>query len=497
MGIRLTILIAVVPAIAMLMFIYHRDKREKEPVKFLVLLCVLGAASTIPAAIVELIGEKVIHNLGLPYATELFVECIFLIGMAEELGKFLISTCVTWKNKSFNHSYDAIVYTVCVSLGFAILENILYVFTGGISTGILRAFTAVPLHCGVGVIMGTFYGKARECAYKDDRGAVIGYMVLAYIIPVIVHGAYDYSAFKTSYNISGSAMFFIILILIYVVAVWLIIYCSNHDHRIDGLPESADIGYYRKEYRRYRQGYGYGYGNTNNAGNYNPYGSNNPYVNNMNNGSNNPYANNMNNGSNNPYVNNMNNGSNNPYANNMNNGNNNPYANNMNNGYNSPYINNMNSNYNPYGNNTNNSYGTGYNAGSNNTYRNNNYNNTYGGNNYNGGVNDNYNSNYNYMNSANPGNMNNLNSYGNVSHNNPYNNNYNNSYVNNNINNNNTNNSNYNQQGNNNNYNSYNQQTNTDNYSSYNQQATDNNYNGNYNLYNNGYQNTSNQGNAE
>jgi RsiW-degrading membrane proteinase PrsW (M82 family) len=432
MGVRLTILIAVVPAIAMLMFIYHRDKREKEPVKFLVLLCVLGAASTIPAAIIELLGETVVQELELSTNSALFFECFFIVGVTEELGKFLISTCVTWKNKSFKHSYDAIVYTACVSLGFALLENILYVFTGGISTGIFRAFTAVPLHCGVGVIMGAFYGKARESAYKEDGGAVIGFMALAYIVPVIIHGAYDYAAFGTAYNISEGAMFFVILALVYVAAIWLIIYCSNHDHRIDGLPETADIGYYRKEYKRFHQGYGYGYNNVNNMGNYNPYGNNE-------NVSGNPYA--------------------------------------------------------------------------------------YSGNNYNGGVNNNYNSNYNYINYANPGNINNQNSYSNAGYNNQYNNNYNNSYSNNSINNNNADNSNYNngynqqinnnnynsynqqannnyyssynQQANNNYYNNYNQQTNTNNYSGYNQQTGNNNYNDSYNTYNNEYQNNDNWGNTD
>jgi hypothetical protein len=372
------------------------------------------------------------------------------------LGKFLISTCVTWKNKSFKHSYDAIVYTACVSLGFALLENILYVFTGGISTGIFRAFTAVPLHCGVGVIMGAFYGKARESAYKEDSGAVIGFMALAYIVPVIIHGAYDYAAFGTAYNVSQSITFFLILALIYVVAIWLIIYCSNHDHRIDGLPETADIGYYRKEYKRFQQGYGYGYNNVNNMGNYNPYRNNenvigNPYASGNGYGMNNNYANN--------YIN---------YANPGNINNQNPYSNV---GYNSQYNNNYN---NSYGNNSinnninnNNADNSNYNNGYNQYANNNNYSN------YNQQANNNY-SNYNQQ--AN----NNYSNYNQQTNNNSYNS--------------------YNQQDNNNNYNNYNQQANNNyynNYNNYNQQTNNNNYNGNYNTYNNGYQNNDNRGNTD
>ena len=69
---------------------------------------------------------------------------MLIVAPAEELGKFIVLRSITWKNKHFNYSYDAIVYAVFVSLGFAALENITYVFGSGVGTAFLRMFTAVP-----------------------------------------------------------------------------------------------------------------------------------------------------------------------------------------------------------------------------------------------------------------------------------------------------------------------------------------------------------------
>ena len=146
---------------------------------------------------------------------------------------------------------------VCASLGFAILENILYVASGGIGTGILRAFTAIPLHCTVGVIMGALYAKGREAAYAGDHAGMVGFMAWAYIVPVFIHGLYDYLVMAASYGYISEAWVFLILGVMYVLSIFLIFYCSAHDRRIDGRPETADYGMYRMDFRRPGRGYYY------------------------------------------------------------------------------------------------------------------------------------------------------------------------------------------------------------------------------------------------
>ena len=247
---RILIIIAVLPALILLGFIYMRDRKEKPPVKLMVLLLALGAGTIIPAVIAEFIGQLIIAQTDTDHQTMLLVLCFLVIGIVEELGKYLVTVCTTWKSREFQHSYDGVIYMVCASLGFAILENILYVASGGIGTGILRAFTAIPLHCTVGVIMGALYAKGREAAYAGDRAGMIGFMAWAYIVPVFIHGLYDYLVMAASYGYISEAWVFLILGVMYVLSIFLIFYCSAHDRRIDGRPETADYGMYRMDFRR-------------------------------------------------------------------------------------------------------------------------------------------------------------------------------------------------------------------------------------------------------
>lgn len=254
---RILIIIAVLPALILLGFIYMRDRKEKPPVKLMVLLLALGAGTIIPAAIAEFIGQLIVAQTDTDHQTMLLVLCFLVIGIVEELGKYLVTVCTTWKSREFQHSYDGVIYMVCASLGFAILENILYVASGGIGTGILRAFTAIPLHCTVGVIMGALYAKGREAAYAGDRAGMIGFMAWAYIVPVFIHGLYDYLVMAASYEYISEAWVFLILGVMYVLSIFLIFYCSAHDRRIDGRPETADYGMYRMDFRRPGRGYYY------------------------------------------------------------------------------------------------------------------------------------------------------------------------------------------------------------------------------------------------
>lgn len=219
---RILIIIAVLPALILLGFIYMRDRKEKPPVKLMVLLLALGAGTIIPAVIAEFIGQLIIAQTDTDHQTMLLVLCFLVIGIVEELGKYLVTVCTTWKSREFQHSYDGVIYMVCASLGFAILENILYVASGGIGTGILRAFTAIPLHCTVGVIMGALYAKGREAAYAGDHAGMIGFMAWAYIVPVFIHGLYDYLVMAASYGYISEAWVFLILGVMYVLSIFLI-----------------------------------------------------------------------------------------------------------------------------------------------------------------------------------------------------------------------------------------------------------------------------------
>lgn len=236
--------LALVPVIALLIFIYKKDTREKEPIGLLIGIFFAGMASIIPVVIVEAIGMVV---FGLIFYYEPVLNGIFLaflcIGPAEEAGKYLALRIITWKNKHFDHSYDAIVYAVCSSLGFACLENITYVFRNGIGTAFLRMFTSVPGHACFGVFMGYFYSKAKYAHITGDKKGYRKYNALSLIVPMLLHGMFD--AILMGGNATGDLIltgFALFLWVIFVVALlvsafFIVVRASRDDYCIISLPD--------------------------------------------------------------------------------------------------------------------------------------------------------------------------------------------------------------------------------------------------------------------
>ncbi len=183
--------LALIPAIVLLVVIYLFDRKDKEPIGLLIGLFFAGAATVISAIILEIIGELVLSIFSYFPVLQSFLMCMLVIGPAEEFGKYFVLWLITWKNKHFNYSFDGIVYAVFVSLGFAALENISYVFQNGVATGILRMFTSIPGHTCFAVLMGFFYSKSKYAKAIGKKGKYILYLLLSLFVPSLVHAIYD------------------------------------------------------------------------------------------------------------------------------------------------------------------------------------------------------------------------------------------------------------------------------------------------------------------
>jgi RsiW-degrading membrane proteinase PrsW (M82 family) len=114
-------------------------------------------------------------------------QAFIVAGFTEELFKFLALYLLVWRSPSFNEKFDGIVYAVFVSLGFAAVENVMYVMDGGYQTAIVRAITAVPAHALFGITMGYYFGIAHM--YSELRSS---YLIKALLMPILLHGIYDF-----------------------------------------------------------------------------------------------------------------------------------------------------------------------------------------------------------------------------------------------------------------------------------------------------------------
>ena len=216
---NILILIAALPVVLICMYVYKKDV-EKEPKSLLGKLMLWGVFSIIPVVIVELILDNFFKVSGNEGILKIFLYCFVGIGLIEETAKWIISYKVVYKDKEFNESYDAIVYSVFTSLGFALVENILYVLSNGVLTGLLRAFTSVPAHTCTGILMGYYLGLSKISEIKNEKGLSNKYMLFSLLIPAAIHTMYDSLAFSKASN--SFEEFIIFTAFLYVISIIII-----------------------------------------------------------------------------------------------------------------------------------------------------------------------------------------------------------------------------------------------------------------------------------
>ncbi len=210
------VILAVAPALLLLRYVYGQDKIEKEPGWLLRKLFFRGVLSAFLAMVLEGIGSWILSSIGIDSGHSLYpiISSFFVIATSEEWSKYLLMRRVTWKSPDFNYRFDAIVYAVTTSLGFAAMENVLYAFNYGPSVLLARALLSIPGHCAFGVIYGVHYGKAKEYASYGEEGRARSQLRKGLLLAVFFHGMYDACAL-TGTSLS-MLLFAIVVILIYV-----------------------------------------------------------------------------------------------------------------------------------------------------------------------------------------------------------------------------------------------------------------------------------------
>jgi len=183
--------LALAPTTAVMLYIYLRDRHEPEPLGLLVLSFLYGGVSTMLTLLISW-PVNVLFLTKPDDAVHQFINAFFKVALIEEFSKFFFVRFVLFYNKNFNEPYDGIVYAVMVGMGFATLENVIYVYQYGFTTGIMRMFTAVPAHATFAIIMGYFLGKA-----KFTHRRVIYFSMVSLVTAAAFHGTYDYLLFMS------------------------------------------------------------------------------------------------------------------------------------------------------------------------------------------------------------------------------------------------------------------------------------------------------------
>jgi RsiW-degrading membrane proteinase PrsW (M82 family) len=184
---------AAAPGLAICIFIYWKDKFDPEPRRLLINCFFWGALSCFTALTINNILEVFIFLFRLPiefhYAgTNLFwslLSCILGTGLVEEYSKFLSVKAEAYRKPEFDEPFDGITYSVMVAMGFATLENFLYVFEYGFEVAVIRMFLSVPAHAVFGVIIGYHMGLQKFSGKK--------YLALkGILLAAVLHGFFNF-----------------------------------------------------------------------------------------------------------------------------------------------------------------------------------------------------------------------------------------------------------------------------------------------------------------
>ena len=212
MVLNILLLAALIPPIVLMVMVYRQDKIEKEPLNLIIRLILFGFLSTVPAVILEVAADAVLSAIFWnPYSLVYLAVSNFIgVALIEEGCKYFFLKRQTWNHPEFNYRFDGIVYAVSVSLGFAALENVEYVFLYGLGTAVTRALLAIPLHCICGIFMGHYYGEAKLAEVKGWNHLCSQNLTMAILVPTLLHGFYDFA-------ISADGAIFTLIFLAYVV----------------------------------------------------------------------------------------------------------------------------------------------------------------------------------------------------------------------------------------------------------------------------------------
>ena len=227
------LVLATIPVIAILLVVYIKDK-NKEPLALLIKLFLSGFLS----CILVLVLSKAMGFL--PFMKGTLDEKSFLdvllyafigVALVEEFCKWLMTYFIGYHHKEFDEVYDVIVYAIFVSLGFAFVENIIYVIQiSNVKTALLRAISAVPSHACDAVFMGYYLSVAKQFANKKKKTKEKQYVILSIMIPALLHGIYDFCLMS---NIKILIIIFIIFVVyLYTFSLMRLIRVSNNNRKV-------------------------------------------------------------------------------------------------------------------------------------------------------------------------------------------------------------------------------------------------------------------------
>lgn len=184
------LVLAIAPSVAFIMWVYMKDKYEKEPLRVLVKFFILGVAISLIGIIIE--GLLMNVNVWSGYSYYIYVSFI-VAALTEEGLKAIALIPFLLREQNFNEKLDGIIYSIFLSLGFATVENIIYIIYENssqvIEIGITRGIISIPAHIMFAITMGYYISKYKFSVEKLKKRE---YLIMSVLVPILLHGIFDF-----------------------------------------------------------------------------------------------------------------------------------------------------------------------------------------------------------------------------------------------------------------------------------------------------------------
>lgn len=216
---------AIAPGLALLSYFYLRNQMSTEPRKTLIQSFIYGAIITFPIMFIQYVmNEEGIYS-------NVYISKVLFSSTIEEFFKWIVILALIYKHVEFDDPYDGLLYGTSTSLGFATVENVLYLLTFGIDTAFIRAILPVSSHALFGVVMGYYFGKSKFAYEKKQQ-----YLLLALVAPIILHITYN-----SILTIQGYWIYFMVPFILYLWWFALRKVKLAHEHLVQHLLEQNKI----------------------------------------------------------------------------------------------------------------------------------------------------------------------------------------------------------------------------------------------------------------
>lgn len=194
--------VAIAPGLALFSYFYLRKQIAKEPSITLFHTFLYGAIMTFPILFIQHVFDE--ENVFSNY----FIRNVIFTSGLEEFFKWLILLIAIYRHIKFEDTYDGILYGASISLGFATVENILYLLNYGTEVAILRALLPVSSHALFGVVMGYYFGRAKFAEEPNKNN----FLFIAFLAPYCLHFVYN--------GILAIHVLFLYLIIPFMLFLW-------------------------------------------------------------------------------------------------------------------------------------------------------------------------------------------------------------------------------------------------------------------------------------